>query len=112
MDVLLSGLNWINCLVYIDDILVFSDTFDNHLVHLEAVFQRMVASKFQIKLSKCSFVRPELDYLGHVISSGGVKPDPKKIAAMVKFPLPKNVTEVRSFVEYMLVRQKICRALR
>ena len=98
MDVLLSGLNWINCLVYIDDILVFSDTFDNHLVHLEAVFQRMVASKFQIKLSKCSFVRPELDYLGHVISSGGVKPDPKKIAAMMKFPLPQNVTEVRSFV--------------
>lgn len=98
MDVMLSGLNWVHCLVYLDDVMIFSDTFENHLKHLEAVFDRMVANEFQIKLSKCSFVKPQVEYLGHIISADGVRPDPKKIECVKRFPLPRNVTDVRSFV--------------
>ena len=98
MDVMLSGLNWVSCLVYLDDVMIFSDTFENHLKHLEAVFQRMVDSEFQLKLSKCSFVKPEVEYLGHIISASGVKPDPKKVEKVKFFPVPKNVTDIRSFV--------------
>ncbi len=98
MDVLLTGLNWKVSLIYIDDILVFSPTFDQHLVDLESVLQRLSVAKFTVKLSKCFFGREEVAYLGHLVGSQGVKPDPSKLNAVKLFPVPTNLTEVRSFL--------------
>ena len=98
MDVLLTGLNWKMCLVYIDDIMVFSGTFDEHLQHLREVFERLRQSNFTIKLSKCYFGKSEAQYLGHIVSQDGVKPDPVKIAAVESFSVPQTLTDVRSFL--------------
>ena len=98
MDVLLAGLNWKTALIYIDDILVYSRTFNDHLADLEAVLIRLSDAKFTVKLSKCFFGREEVSYLGHLVGSQGVKPDPNKIKAVEQFPVPTNLTEVRSFL--------------
>jgi transposase InsO family protein len=98
MDVLLTGLNWKICLVYIDDIMVFSSSFEEHLEHLREVFERLKAANFTIKLSKCYFGKSEAQYLGHIVSRDGVKPDPSKIAAVENFSVPQTLTDVRSFL--------------
>jgi hypothetical protein len=65
--------------VFIDDVLIYSATWEEHLQHIEAVFQDLQQHQLFVKLSKCSFARKELSYLGHVISSAGVSTDLKKI---------------------------------
>lgn len=98
MDLLLAGIAWQYCLVYLDDIIVFSATFDEHLQHLDEIFSRLRAANLHLKASKCQFAHDRVNYLGHVISPNGVEPDPDKIAAVRNTPAPKNVAEVRSFL--------------
>ena len=85
-------------LVYIDDVIVYSKTIEEHAVHLEEVFKLLAAAGLKIKRSKCLFAREKVNYLGHVVSAKGVAPDKKKIKAIEKFPTPTNVDQVRSFV--------------
>jgi hypothetical protein len=68
-------------LVFFDDILVYSRTFQEHVQHLHQVFDLLAADQWNIKLSKCSFTQNQVSYLGHVISSQGVATDPTKVAA-------------------------------
>jgi len=98
MDVMLSGLTWKCCLVYLDDILVFSRDVDEHVENLKEILGRLRSSGFSIKLSKCWFGKSEATYLGHLISSDGVKPLPSKIEAVKNFKVPENLKEVRSFL--------------
>ncbi len=98
MDVLLTGMNNRCALVYIDDILIFSNSFEDHLNDLEELFIRLVDTGFSIKLSKCWFGKREVDYLGHTINENGVSPDKKKLEAITRFPYPTNLTELRSFL--------------
>jgi hypothetical protein len=98
MDILLSGLSWKNALIYIDDILVYSPTFEQHLKDLRSVFERLVEARFTVKLTKCFFGRESVNYLGHVVGSQGIKPDPSKLKAVEEFSVPTNLTEVRSFL--------------
>lgn len=79
MNLILHGLTWRTCLVYLDDIIVFSATFEEHLSRLDEVLSRLAAANIRIKLSKCQFCADTVNYLGHVVSSGGVSPDPKKV---------------------------------
>ncbi|CAF1654656.1 unnamed protein product [Rotaria magnacalcarata] len=76
MDVVLAGLKWQSCLVYIDDIVVFSPTFEQHLRDLSTIFDRLANAGLTLKASKCDFCRKELKYLGHLITPDGIKPDP------------------------------------
>ncbi|KAL5827324.1 hypothetical protein ACOSQ4_019121 [Xanthoceras sorbifolium] len=85
-------------LVFFDDILVYSRTMEEHLSHLEAVLEILGQHQFYIKMSKCEFVKEELEYLGHFISINGVRVDPRKIEAMVDWPLPKDVSALRGFL--------------
>jgi hypothetical protein len=98
MNTVLAGLNWVQCMVYLDDILVFSSTFEQHLATLEKIFQRLLKANLKIKLSKCEWARTELNYLGHVINSEGKMPDPKKVSAIKELEPPKNVKDVMSFL--------------
>ncbi len=98
MDILLSGLKWVTCLVYLDDIVVFSTTFAEHLPRLEAVLMRIRGAGLKIKLSKCSFFATCLKVLGYVVSGEGLSPDPSKLLAVRKFPVPKSVKDVQSFI--------------
>jgi len=85
-------------LVYLDDILVYSKTAEEHAQHLRLVFQALREEELFAKPSKCYFNKSELKYLGHIVGSGGIKVDPAKIAAVRNFPLPQNVGDVRSFL--------------
>jgi hypothetical protein len=84
--------------VFIDDILVYSATWAEHLQLLEAVFHLLQQHNIKIKLSKCSFAQKQLKYLGHIISAAGVATDPKKITDVKNWPIPETPKDVRGFL--------------
>jgi len=85
-------------LVFLDDILIYSKTLDEHVHHLRAVLEKLKFHQFYLKMSKCSFAQSQIDYLGHIISQDGVATDPSKTQAMQTWPLPTTVTELRGFL--------------
>ena len=93
------NINW--CIVYLDDIIIFSDTKEEHLKRLEAVFLKLSAAGLKLKPSKCFFFREEIEYLGHVVSGKGIATNPKKVEAVTKWPTPKTVYDVRSFLGFV-----------
>ena len=82
-------------MVFIDDILVFSSTWEDHLAHIKMVLQTLRDHQFFLKRSKCVFGRNELIYLGHIISHKGVTIDPNKRTTTEKWLVPQLVTELR-----------------
>lgn len=84
--------------VFIDDVLIYSTTWQDHLMHLETVFKLLQQNQFHVKLSKCSFAKQELSYLGHIISPAGVSTYPKKVQIIADWPTPQSVKELRSFL--------------
>ena len=98
MECVLRGLNWQIALIYLDDVLVYSRTFDEHLQHLRLVFDRFREAGLKLKPKKCSFGQKNVKFLGHVISPEGVQPDPAKIEAIKENPVPRKVKEVRAFL--------------
>lgn len=85
-------------LVFFDDILIYSRTFEEHLVHLCAVFELLRQDHWLVKRSKCVFVQRQLRYLGHIIFESGVATDLAKVSAVLQWPLPSSVKELRSFL--------------
>lgn len=98
MDIVLAGLKWQCCLVYIDDVVIYSPTFEQHLTDLQNVFQALSTAKLTLKASKCQFCRKEMRYLGHIITQQGIKPDPDLIKSVTQFPQPQKVKDVQSFL--------------
>ena len=98
MECVLRNLTYKICLIYLDDILVYSKTFEDHLSHLRQVFDRLRHANLKLKPSKCKFACPKVKYLGHVVSPEGIAPDDDKIAAVRDFPRPHSVKTVRSFL--------------
>ena len=92
-------LNW--CIIYLDDIIVFSRTPEEHIHRLRAVFEKLKAAGLKLKPSQCDFFEKEIKYLGHVVSEQGVSTDPDKIKAVTEWPQPTAVTEVRSFLGFV-----------
>ncbi|XP_023638902.1 uncharacterized protein LOC111830637 [Capsella rubella] len=85
-------------LVFFDDILVYSRTWDEHIQHLRTVLELLRLHQLFVKLKKCDFGKSEIEYLGHIISGDGVKVDQTKIKAMLEWPLPSTITELRGFL--------------
>jgi hypothetical protein len=98
MDFLLSGLKWECCLVYLDDIIIYSPNFEQHLLDLRKVFDRLRDANMLVKLSKCQFARTEVSYLGHIVGNGQVRMDPMKVKAMVDGHEPRNKRELQRFL--------------
>lgn len=98
MDIVLAGLKWQTCLVYLDDIIIFSRDFKTHLANLKSVFNAIQKHQFKLKLDKCHFLMEEVSFLGHIISERGVTPDPSKTRDIQDFPVPRCVKDVRSFL--------------
>lgn len=74
--------------VYIDDIMIFSRTLEEHLYHIELVLRHIVEAGLKLKPTKCFLVRQEVAYLGHIITPDGIKVNPAKVEAVMAFPAP------------------------
>ena len=99
MEFLLAGPQWHICLCYLDDIIIYSRSFSEHLQHLRLVFDRLRnAGLIKLRLEKCSFCLQEVTYLGHIISKDGIKPDSQKIKVVKEYPVPTCVKEVCQFL--------------
>ena len=97
MECVLAGLTGEQCLIYLDDIIVFSSTFDEHLQRLANVFAALRGAGLKLKPSKCFFAQKEVHYLGHVISTAGVSPDPAKTEVVSSYPIPTDLKQLRQF---------------
>ena len=98
MQTILLGLERKSCYVYLDDILVFSETWQEHLTHLQEVFDRLRQAGLTLKPTKCSFLRESVPFLGHVVSQNGISPGPDKTQKVKDFPVPTDVSKVRQFL--------------
>ncbi len=98
MDIVLAGLKWQCCLVYLDDIIIYSSTFEQHLQDLQKVFAALTDANLTLKASKCKFCRREMAYLGHIITADGIKPDPGLTDTVAQFPVPTTIKEVQAFL--------------
>jgi hypothetical protein len=96
MDRILAGLDFVRC--YIDDIVVYSDTVEEHRIHLQIVFEWLKAHGLRLHLGKCKFFQEIVEYLGHVIYPGGLGMQQAKVEAIPRNPHPMDVSKVRTFM--------------
>jgi len=85
-------------LVFLDDILIYSESWADHLIHVQQVLETLRQNQFYLKKSKCTFAQSSLEYLGHIISDKGVSTDPTKITDMLNWPTPSSMTKLRGFL--------------
>jgi hypothetical protein len=100
MEMVLRNCQWKTCLVYLDDIIVFGKSFEEHVQRLGQVLDRLIHAGLKLKPSKCHFFKEQLVFLGHMITKNGVTTDPTKIEALSKWPRPKSLKDVRSFLGF------------
>jgi len=101
MEHILGDLNMSICLVYLDDIIIFSDSFEEHLQHLELVLERIKQFGLKLNPKKCKFFQRQIKYLGHIISSEGIAVDSEKTKTLLTWPVPSNVDQLRSFLGFV-----------
>jgi hypothetical protein len=98
MTTILSGIQGIKCLVYLDDVVVFGEDLKTHNDRLREGFDRMRKYNMKLQPDKCEFLRKEVSYLGHVIGQDGVRPDERRIEAVKDYPQPKTTRELKGFL--------------
>jgi transposase InsO family protein len=98
MQLVLSGLLWVTTLVYIDDVIIYSPSFEQHLVHLRQVLERLDKAGLKLHPNKCTFGQTEVKYLGHIVSADGISMDPEKCRVVSELKHCTSVKEVRSFL--------------
>src|SRR5436189_3800851 len=86
------------CLVYLDDIIILGNSLEEHLENIRKIFQTLRQANLKVQINKSNFLRKEVEYLGHIVTENGVKPNPNKIAEIKNFPIPKNQKEIKSFI--------------
>ena len=94
MELVLRGLHWERCLVYLDDIIVFGRNFEQALENLELVFDRLASARLNLKPKKCALFQHSVKFLGHVVAKEGVSCDPEKVSCVKNWKVPECVIEV------------------
>ena len=98
MTNVLGEFNWKILLIYLDDVIIYSRSFDEHLEHLNRVFAKIRTAGLKLQPNKCAFARTQVRYLGHIVSREGIEPDPEKVRAIREFPRPSNISDLRRFL--------------
>jgi Reverse transcriptase (RNA-dependent DNA polymerase)/RNase H-like domain found in reverse transcriptase len=98
LDLVLAGLKWSECILYLDDVLVMASSFKAHLQRLRHVLERFQEAGLTLNPKKCSFGYTEVPILGHVVSAEGISPNRDKIKAVLEFTTPTSLKQVRSFI--------------
>ena len=90
----------VTCVIYLDDILIFSEKEEDHTEHVKQILAKLQEAKLYAKLSKCPFSVKKTEFLGYVIESHGITTDPKKVQAIVDWDTPRNVKDIQSFLGF------------
>ena len=106
MTIVFSGMLYNTCLAYLDNIIIFGRTFNEHLERLELALKRLKNANLKLKPSKCSFGQRSVTFLGHIISDKGISTDPAKLKRIQEWPQPRNQGEMRSFLGYATIYRK------
>lgn len=86
------------CFVYLDDIIVFSTSLQEHLVSLEKIFKTLKTVNLKVQIDKTEFLKKETEFLGHIVTPTGIKPNPIKVKTILDYPIPKTVKQIQSFL--------------
>lgn len=89
------------CLIVLDDLLIFSNSFQEHCTRLENVFRKLAGHNLKLKPSKCKLFKSSVIYLEHIISEKGIETDPEKLKAVRDFLTPTNIKELRQFLGFV-----------
>ena len=108
MENVISDLNLKTCLVYLDDIVVFSSTIKEHIERLKQIFQRLRDAGLKLKPGKCKLLQRRLKYLGHIVSEEGVECDPDLTKDLLTWKTPATVKDVRRFFGICWILSQIC----
>ena len=100
MEECLQGLNTRICLIYLGDLIIFSETFEEHLERLDIIMKRLKDCNLKLAPEKYFFFKPKVNFLGHVVSGAGIETDPEKINKVQNWPIPSNSDELRSFLAF------------
>ena len=103
MEVVLKGLHWKICLIYLDDVIVMGRTFEEKLQLLKEVFERLARAGLKLKPKKCFLLQKRVSYLGHVVTEEGLAADPEKVEQVRTWPIPENSTEVKVSLDLPLI---------
>ena len=98
MSIVLKGIEGKYALAYLDDIMIFSESFEEHIEHLKDVFERLRDANLVLNKKKCHFIKEKIEYLGHIISRDGIQPNPEKVRAIQTLDPPTTVRGVRSYL--------------
>jgi hypothetical protein len=107
MDIILRNLIGTHCWIFIDHLIVFSNTAEEHAQRLEEVLCRLDEANLQLDHGKCVIAQPELCYLGYVLSENSVSASPDKVTAVRQYPVPKNIKDVRAFFGLALFYKRL-----
>ena len=107
MNGVLKGYRNKFAMAYLDDVIIYSRTFEDHLKHLELVFSRFEQKDIQAKPSKCNFAKDKVPLLGHIVSKEGISVDPQKIEVISGLTPPTNVKRGEKIHRYVILLQKI-----
>lgn len=100
MEKVMTGINLQEVIAFLDDLIIFSNTLEEHEERLMTVLKRLADYGLKLSPGKCKFFQSSVKYLGHIISEHGIQPDPEKVSAIKNWPIPRSVKELRSFLGF------------
>lgn len=101
MEQILGDLHLDICFIYLDDLIIFSETYEEHLERLQMVLQRLREHNLKLSPKKCAFFKDKVKYIGHIVSKDGISPDPDKLEKVINWPRPTTPEEVRRFLGFV-----------
>ena len=101
MEKCMGDMHLKECLIFLDDVLIFSNTFEEHCVRLKNVFTKLAQHGLKLKPAKCELFKGSVTYLGHVISESGIQTDPEKLSSVRDWPAPTNIKQLRQFLGFV-----------
>ncbi len=110
MELIFRGIQWKSLLIYLDDLITFGKDFTEQLQRLREMFQRLMNAGLKLKPEKCELFQTSVKFLGFTVCKEGVKPNDDKIECIKSWPVPKNLTEVRSFVQFCSYYRRFIRS--
>lgn len=100
MEECLGDLNMKICVIYLDDVIIFANSYEEHLERLYLIFNRLRECNLKLNAKKCKLFQKQVKYVGFIVSADGISTDPDKVQKVLEWPVPKHPDEVRQFLRF------------